>query len=368
MSISILWMVLIMNFQLKPDYEDVKKRFDAFWECEIHDRPMVSITLKKENAKPLPEKMYKSYEEKWLDIDHRAEMISLNFENHVFLGESLPIAVPNMGPEIFSAWCGCGYKFGERTTWSEPCILDWENDVDQAVFDESHPLFIATMEFTKRLLEYSKDRFIVGLTDFHPGGDHLAALRDPQNLAIDMIENPDKVKSLLNRSYLEYFKAYDIFYDLLKSNGMPATSWLPAIYDGRYYIPSNDFSCMISKDMFDEIFLPGIIRECEFLDRSIYHLDGPGALRHLDSLLEIKRLNAVQWVFGAGNEGYEKWIPVYQKIQKAGKGICLYISINELLRVFETLKPQGVWFSHITGIDDIQTAERVIKAVSEWKI
>lgn len=357
-----------MNLKLKPDYDEVKKRFDAFWECEIYDRPLVSITLRKENAKPLPVKEYGSYEEKWLDIDFRAKTASLDMDNRIFLGESLPIVFPNMGPEIFSAWCGCGYKFGESTSWSEPCITDWDEDSDKAVFDRSHPLFNATMEYTKKLLEYAKDRFIVGLTDFHPGGDHLAALRDPQNLAIDMIENPDKVKNLLNRSYPEYFRVYDIFYELLRSSGMPITSWLPAIYDGRYYIPSNDFSCMISKEMFDEVFLPGIIKECEFLDRSIYHLDGPGALRHLDSLLEIKRLNAVQWVFGAGNEGFERWIPVYKKIQKAGKGVCLYISVNELSRVFETLEPEGIWFQAIAGIEDLQTANRVIKAVSEWKI
>jgi hypothetical protein len=357
-----------MSFLLKPDYEIVKQRFDAFWECEIYDRPMVDISFVKDRAVSLPVKKYKSYREQWLDVDHRAEMMAASLENRIFMGESLPVAMPNMGPEIFSAWCGCSYMFGETTTWSEPCIKDWEKDIDRAVFDQSHPLFAATLKLTNRLLELGKGRFIVGLTDFHPGGDHIAALRDPQNLAIDMIENPDKVKYLLQRSYPEYFKAYDIFYELLKNNGMPATSWLPAIHDGRYYIPSNDFSCMISSEMFDEMFLPGIIRECEFLDRSIYHLDGPGALRHLDSLLEIKRLNAVQWVFGAGNEGYNRWIPVYQKIQKAGKGLLLYISLEELPLVFDTLRPRGVWFAGISGINDKETADRVIKAVSAWSI
>ena len=124
---------------------------------------------------------------------------------------------------------------------------------------------------------------------------------------------------------------------------------------------------MISKKMFDEIFLPDLIEECRFYERSIYHLDGPGALHHLDSLLEIKELNAIQWVCGAGNEGYAKWIKVYQKIQQAGKGIQLNITLDELPMVFETLRPEGVWFAEIRGVEDKETADLVLKRISKWE-
>jgi hypothetical protein len=32
---------------------------------------------------------------------------------------------------------------------------------------------------------------------------------------------------------------------------------------------------------------------------SLFHLDGPGALKHLDSLLELDALDGIQWVSGA---------------------------------------------------------------------
>jgi hypothetical protein len=305
-----------MEFSLKPDYEKTRQRYEAFWHGEIIDRPPVSITLPVKNPKPIPKKEYNSFREQWLDIDFRAEAMAVEIANNEYYADSLPIAFPNMGPEIFSAWCGCGYEYGKDTTWSEPCIIDWEKDTDKAVFNPEHPLFVKTLEFTKRLLEYGKGKFIVGLTDFHPGGDHLAALRDPQKLAMDMIENVDAIKAKLESSYNDYWQAYDTFYNLLRSEGMPITSWTPIIHDGRFYIPSNDFSCMISNGMFEEIFLPGIVEECRYYDRTIYHLDGPGALRHLDSILDIKELDAVQWVFGAGNEGYARWVDVYQRNKK----------------------------------------------------
>jgi hypothetical protein len=116
------------------------------------------------------------------------------------------------------------------------------------------------------------------------------------------------------------------------------------------------------------MFLPGLIEECKFYDRSIYHLDGPGALKHLDSILSIPKLNAVQWVPGAGNGGFERWIPVYQKIQAAGKGIQLAtVSLKNLELVFETLRPEGVWFSGIEGVHDRETAEAVLKRIAAWK-
>lgn len=356
-----------MQFSLKPDYARARARYEAFWEQEIIDRPPVSIILPAKEQKPVPTREYDSHRERWLDIDFRVEKMARELENLNFLAEGLPIVWPDMGPEIFSAWCGCDYIFGADTAWSVPCIEDWEQDGAEATFDEEHPLFLKTLEFTKKLLQKGENKFIVGLTDFHPGGDHLAALRGPERLAVDMIENRSHVKQKLATSYPEFFRVYEIFYDLLREYNMPITSWTPLICEGRFYLPSNDFSALISEEMFTEVFLPGIIRECQFYDRSIYHLDGPDALRHLDYLLEISELDAVQWVPGAGNLGFERWKEVYQKIQRAGKSLQLHdIKVDELSAVFEALEPEGVWFSRIDGIEDETGARRVLDRIRKW--
>ena len=357
-----------MEYLYKPDYDMTLKRFEAFWDREIVDRPPVTIAMPKPGKyAPRPGRSYATFEEQWLDIDERSEDMDYAMAHTDFLYDSLPIAWPNLGPEIFSAWCGCGYEYGRTTTWSKPAIEDWDEDFEKTRLDMNHPLFQKMIEFTRKLIECGRGKFIVGLTDFHPGGDHVAALRDPQNLAVDMLEDVDWVKKAIRRSYPEYYAAYGVFYQMIHSAGMPSTSWTPIIHDGTFYIPSNDFSCMISKEMYDEVFLPGIRQECAFYERSIYHLDGPGALRHLDSILEIPELDAVQWVFGAGNEGYHRWTGVYQRIQKAGKGIQMMCHISELDQIFETLRPEGVWFSSIEGITDRETAEYAVKRIARWK-
>lgn len=358
-----------MQFSLKEDYETSKERYKAFWEREVLDRiPISGIVFPTENKKQVPEKEYNNYKDMWLDIDFIAEKFDIILSNTEYFADSLPIAFPNMGPEIFSAWCGCEYEFGKTTTWSKPCIEDWEKDAEKVKLNMKHPLFKTVENMTKVLIERGKGKFIVGLTDFHPGGDHLAALRDPANLAIDLIENPEYVKEELKKAQKDYYIAYNHFYNMLREAGMPITSWVHLIHDGKFYIPSNDFSCMISTEMFEEFFLEGIIDECRFYEKSIYHLDGPGALRHLDVILDIKELDAVQWVPGAGNEGFHKWIHIYKKIQNAKKSLQIIdITVEELDLLFEYLRPDGVWISSIKGINDKEAAEHVIKRIREWR-
>jgi hypothetical protein len=218
---------------------------------------------------------------------------------------------------------------------------------------------------TDALLEAGKERFIVGMTDWHPGADCIAAFRDPQNLAMDLITARPQVETLLKRIETDYFAIYDMFYNKLRAAGQPITAWTPLISEGKYYIPSNDFSIMISKAMFNEIFLPGLANECRFLDRSIYHLDGPGALRHLDAILAIPELNALQWVPGAGNEDFSRWIEVYRKAQAAGKGIQVICSVHEIDEIIASLNPRAVFLS-ISGVDHIDTANNILRALERW--
>ena len=166
-----------MEFLYKPDYEKTHARFAAFWQREIVDRPPVSIALPKEGARIPKAPQYDSLKEKWLDIDTRVELTDAQLAATDFLYDSLPVAWPNLGPGIFSAWCGCGYEFGQDTAWTKPAIGDWERDYEKTRLNMQHPLFLKMLEFTRKLLKQGKGKFIVGLTDFHPGGDHLAALR-----------------------------------------------------------------------------------------------------------------------------------------------------------------------------------------------
>jgi len=352
-------------FTCKPDYEQAQKRINTFWEYAETDRPLVSMSFPKPNAKPFATKQHATYKDYWLDLEYRTEQATHWMENTVFYAESMPVVMPNMGPEIVSAWAGCPYHFGETTTWTDPCVFDWEKD--DAIIDMNHPLFRKLEDFTHMLLERAKDNFIVGLTDLHPGGDHLAALRDPENLAVDLLENPDMVKAKLAKSYEEYFPAYDHFVNMLKAAGMPISSWIPLTSETRMYIPSNDFSCMISTKMFEEFFLDGLVQECRHYDKSVYHLDGPDALRHLDTLLSIKELNAIQWVPGDGRAPVLPWLDVFKRTLAAGKSVMAYpYSMEDLRFLMDNLPARGLYLQICWNVESEENAKNLMKLIEKW--
>ena len=353
-------------FSLKPDYEQAQARINAFWQHDEVDRPMVCMGYARPGAVPFASKKFATPKDYWLDIEYRALEMAHNMSNTVFFAEAMPVAWPNLGPEIISAWAGCPYHYGEHTTWTDPCIFDWETDGPKAIMDMSHPLAKKLEDFTRLLLEQAKGKFIVGLTDFHPGADHIAALRDPQVLAMDLLDNPEAVKAKLASSYEEYFPIYDFYTNWLKSEGMPITSWLNLTSEETMYIPSNDFSCMISTEMFEEFFLEGLYRECRHYKHNIYHLDGPDALRHLDYLLAIPQLHAIQWVPGAGNEDISRWLDLYKRIQSAGKSIFTYAkNMSDLKLLKEHLPARGLCIQ-MRNVENEENAKDIMKIVKSW--
>jgi hypothetical protein len=121
---------------------------------------------------------------------------------------------------------------------------------------------------------------------------------------------------------------------------------------------------MISNAMFREFFLPELLAEIDWLDRSIYHLDGPGALRHLDTLLDIRKLDAIQFVFGDGARPATRWLDVYRRIQDAGKAIHVTIEPGEMDAFMDALRPEGVMLAMTAS--SVEEADDIVKRVSKW--
>jgi len=357
----------IMPIDNIPDWEMRLKRQDAFWECEIIDRPVAHIVLPKPGSEckwPGP-KSYSNPRERWMDTDYQTECALARVANTQYLGDALPCAWPNLGPEVFSAFFGSRLEYTDDTSWSVPLIKDWA-DIDKAEFSTDNFYWKKIAEMTDSLLDAGKGKFYTGMTDLHPGGDAIAAFRDPQQLSIDLIDSPDDVRKLLDYITDTCLWIYDYYHNKLANAGQAISTWCGIVSTKRWYAPSNDFSCMISKSMFDEIFLPAITAECRHLEASIYHLDGPNALRHLDSLLEISELNAIQWVPGAGNISETRWLEVYKKCQSAGKGLQIAIDANELDFWMENLRPEGLWLT-ISGVNDSEQGQAVLDKLLRWK-
>jgi hypothetical protein len=103
------------------------------------------------------------------------------------------------------------------------------------------------------------------------------------------------------------------------------------------------------------------------VDRSIYHLDGPDACRHLPRLLELDRLDCIQWIQGEGNPYPSKWLDTLQRIADAGKlmQFCYFPGHAGDADVFEEIEilcsafnPSRLFFWIVT--DSIEKADAVV--------
>lgn len=341
-----------MELEFKKDFNLAQKRLEAWWNCEIIDRPCIQMTVENEEYRVKNselEKEHESWRDRWFDLNFQLQQAQERMKAVQFWGEAFPAFVPNLGPDLWATLYGAKLEFSRETSWAVHFVEDWDEFLKEKKelkpdFDNQYWQFIENM--TRVSLKEGKGKFLTGLPDFHPGADLLAALRDVDELCLDLIRYPEKIKKINDRLIEYYPEIYDRLYEIIKKEQAGTTTWLSVFHKNKFYVPSSDFSALISNEMFKDIFLPGIMKQIEFLDRSIYHLDGPDALRHLDTILAIDELNGLQWVYGAGNGPSTRWINVYKKVQKAGK--CMQILVQEPEEIeilMDELSPEGLLFS-----------------------
>ena len=103
----------MMPIESIEDWEQRVRRQDAFWDCAVLDLPVVVMTLPKEHViHPWPgDKPYASIRDRWMDTDRIVQSALASAANTEFLGDALPTAWPNLGPELFSAFFGMEMEY-----------------------------------------------------------------------------------------------------------------------------------------------------------------------------------------------------------------------------------------------------------------
>ena len=328
---------------LQQNYKWLKERWLQFWNKENHDRPIIYGTvLMPENDKMEDVPIAVSLTERWENPEYVVASARRAFQNTWFGGETVPVLNPNLGPDIVGAVAGCEIEYGEGTSWAHPIVEDWKTH-PEIKFDENNIWWKKIKAITKAAAADAKGDYLVGITDLHPGSDGLVSLRGPQELCFDLIDTPELIGVRNDQVFEVYKEMYRRLDEIIAPQQEGSINWMSIWHpEKKWYVVGSDFSCMVSAEDYERFVLPGIRQEVDFLEASIYHLDGPGALRHLDRILEIENLNGVQWVPGAGEKPARDWIDVLRKIQRAGKLVTITCEPEDVLPICEALEPEGV--------------------------
>lgn len=358
---------MIRHLTLKPDFARTVDRFHAWWRCELVDRPPVTLYVRPSRpAKPIPTRQHATLRESWFDVEYKIEQAIAHFEQADWVGDAFPVFYPNLGPELTATLLGCELEFSPSTSWSVPILDDvsqWRGVIGKPL-DWSNPYWRAVEAGTRLALERSEGRYIVGIADLHDNYDTMAALRDPQALLTDLMDDRELVMSAGRDLVRVFQETFSRLYNHVHAAGMGSTTWTSVYHEGPAYLPNCDLWCMLGPDVARDLILPDIISEMSVLERSLFHLDGPQALRHLDLLLQLPELNGVQWVYGDGNGPAARWIDVYRRIVAAGK--CVQVVARDprdALTVLEAVGPRGLWLCVGGHFDSVAEADAYLRDV-----
>ena len=342
-------------------WEIIKKKYSDYWNRENHDRPIMYIHagIKHGHFMESPDNL----EKRWLDTEDVVRRVKNNMQYASYAGEGYPYYMPNLGPDILGAILGCELILGAHTTWADHNVSDLSN-LPVLRFNEKNKWWLKIEELTNAFAEDAKNGdYMVGLTDLHPGLDALAALRGSEALCYDLIDCPDEVHKRTNECYFVYKETLGRLFTILERYQKGSTHWMSIWHPNRWYNVSCDFMCVLSGEMFDDFVMPEIEKELAILDASMFHLDGEQAIRHLDKLLGMDKINGIQWVFGAGKPSASHWIPLLQRIQDAGKNIHIDVLPHEIKTLCENLRPEGLMFN--ISAASVDEANQMIKAAED---
>lgn len=308
------------------DWERVQESHRKWWAGEL-GRPLIHLTTagdKPAREKPaLPNHGFTAFFEDSVTAEEIVDVWDYDLSSRTYLGDSFPHVWPNFGPGVAAAFAGATLETGNRTVWFHP---PEEKEVDELclAMNPENAVLQRIASIMQAAMERWQGRVQVGMTDLGGNLDVLSTFRPSEGLLLDLYDDPEAVQDRVREIHELWWQAFDCLNQPLQPRNPGYTAWTPILSEEPYYMLQCDFCYMISPDMFDTFVKPELAQSCKRLTHAFYHLDGPGELPHLESLLEIDELDGVQWVPGDGQPPITEWPEVHRKISDAGKKIQIW--------------------------------------------
>jgi hypothetical protein len=208
---------------------------------------------------------------------------------------------------------------GSNSGWIIPFLKSYDEEIR---FRPDGHWWDVTARAIRAARKVCDGKVLICGTHLQANLDALAAIRGAQQLMEDLMLRPEAVKQALqqiDKAVVEVHAALSEELDVARfGSANRSGAWAPGITT----VPQCDFSCMISDEMFREFALPHLEAEISMTVSCLYHLDGPGAIRHLEAVCELDKVMAIEWVPGAGTPSEQDWTGLYRRIEGLGKGYC----------------------------------------------
>jgi len=358
-----------MKYNWKINWAESREHFIKWWN---HDGLVISTWGNYDANAPhadvpgpgtVPPKYEQHTNAEWLTRNNHYQMSRKDY-----LGDILPLAYlgqPWLGPLL-----GATPEFAPTTTWVHPIYADVENpeELPPFHFDPENKWWLLMEDIMRRSVALGAGKYMVPFPFGFETLDVISQLRGPEATMMDLVLRPEWVQKKMEEIHQFNVEVYRRSYEILKCDDgslpvMPLRHWSP----GKTGLIQCDASAMISPDMFEQFVLPYVRRTCQMLDYPVYHLDGSQAVQHLDLLLSIPELKAIQWTAepSVPDGADPHWYPAYRKILDAGKSIEIAdIHAHQVIPVLDAIGAKGLYF--LIHQPDRQTFEKLMRDVQKY--
>ena len=350
----------------KQNLEETKQHYINWWNhkgivLNMWEHFQEGVTPHADIPEPKP---YRDLDQRWFDPEWRAQYLDWYVAHSSLKADILPVANTQLGPGSLAAILGARYEGGEDTIWIHPS----PNYTDDIKFDPQHPNWLLHKALLSACKRRAQGHYYVGMPDLMEGLDVLAALFGTDRILLDTVMNPERLEHQVQQVNDIYFRVFDELYDIIREGDEMAFCYFSSWAPGKMSKLQSDISTMISIDDYRRFVQPFIREQCQKIEYTLYHLDGVGAMHHLDALLEIKELNAIQWTPGVGEPqgGSPKWYDLYQKILASGKSImACWVTLPELRPLLDAIGPDGIHLE--MDFHNEQEVDQALTIVEEYR-
>ena len=350
----------------KANLEETKKHYIDWWNhkgivLNMWEHFQEGVTPHADIPAPKP---YKDLNQRWFDPEWRAEYLDWYVAHSSLKADMLPVANTQLGPGSLAAILGGVFEGGEDTIWIHPD----PNYKDDIVFNPEHPNWLLHKALLRACKQKAQGHYYVGMPDLMEGLDVLAAIKGTDKVLLDTVIQPEVLEHQMQQINDIYFRVFDELYDIIREGDEMAFCYFSSWAPGKMSKLQSDISTMISIDDYRSFVQPFIREQCQKIDYTLYHLDGVGAMHHLDALLEIEELNAIQWTPGVGEPqgGSPKWYDLYKKILSGSKSImACWVTLPELRPLLDNIGTDGIHLE--MDFHNEQEVEEALAIVEEYR-
>lgn len=301
---------------------------------------------------------------KWIALSEKAKLSHMQQPL-----DMLPIAFPDIGTVSLAPMLGARPDFAKENIWYHPEPQFGPENDRPLIFDRENKWWKIISEATRQVRKISEKNYFTGCPAVCPNLDALAEIRGTENLMMDLILEPEWVQNKLKEIHKAYEEIYTNLYNIIREDDNSSVFgyfmlWSP----GTTCLAQCDTAAMISGDMFDEFVIPSLQKQCDFQDRTLYHVDGPMALKTVDSLLKIKNLDAIEYTPGPNvpGGGDPHWYDLYRKIKEAGKSVQIVeVLPEELAPLLDAVGTEGTYIQ--MNCYDSETIKDVSHIVDKYR-